>query len=603
MESLIKSKSLSVFKLVILLLIAVYLHNIFIYTGIIFYLFCDNNKKAIVFIVMMTISILINNIHYDYMRIGIVDYKKNNYYVVDKLFYKVQIYDEDINIGDILLFTNQGEYLDNLSYNKRNIQYKCDSYTKIFNFYPRLYLYERINNPYMNNSSLLNNLIYNINEYSDNYVNIGFGLASFYVLDAINKKSQKIGLISLITYSLLFVFEIKFVFILIDNLSKKRSYDLHLKSSLKILLILLTNIKLLNNYSILLTVLFFVYSCFNLSIDFSHYLIIIQSLLFGEINILYLFLFRQLKKLRIILLFLAIITIFINDMSYILNYFPVLFKTVNNQFLSIRGSISLISLFLFYYLVNKLDFPTIIKSILLCLLIINPFNNPFLHITFIDVGQGDCIMIKNPLNHRCILIDTGSKYNYHKLKTYLFKEGIYTIDKLIITHDDTDHNGNINSLLNDFSINEIVVSGKDIEYDLLFLKYYDLGRYDNDNDNSLVYSINIDNMNFLFTGDISSEIEYKLLKLYGPLDVDVLKASHHGSKTGNSDYFIANIMPKYVVISTSGQYNHPHQKVIDTLNRYDVNTYITCKDSHISFYFNSLFTYLKTGKGQFVIIK
>ena len=156
-----------------------------------------------------------------------------------------------------------------------------------------------------------------------------------------------------------------------------------------------------------------------------------------------------------------------------------------------------------------------LTSSLICL-IISPTNNPYRHITFIDVGQGDSAMIKNPFTHSCILIDTGSRFNYYKLKKFLFKEGIYKIDKLIITHDDSDHNGNIDNLLKDFEIDESVSKGRDIEYGNLLLKYYDLGVFDNDNDNSLVYSLYIDNLNFLFTGDISDIAERELMKRYSP---------------------------------------------------------------------------------------
>ena len=282
-----------------------------------------------------------------------------------------------------------------------------------------------------------------------------------------------------------------------------------------------------------------------------------------------------------------------------LNNYLSIFNILN---LSIRGQISLISLIIFLF-INNTKLHNIFKYCILICLILSPLNNPYRHITFIDVGQGDSAMIKNPLNHSCVLIDTGSKYNYYKLKKFLFKEGIYKIDKLIITHDDSDHNGNIDNLLKDFKIVEIINKGRDIEYKDLILKYYDLGIYDNDNDNSLVYSLYIDGLNFLFTGDISIEAERELLNRYSPLDIDVLKVSHHGSNTSSSEYFINMLLPEYGIISSSGQYNHPHFEVVDRLNRYMVNIYNTKDSKDISFYFTTFFKYLKTGSGEFVIIR
>ena len=63
---------------------------------------------------------------------------------------------------------------------------------------------------------------------------------------------------------------------------------------------------------------------------------------------------------------------------------------------------------------------------LLCIL--SPLNHPFLHVSFIDVGQGDATLIRDSLYSTCILIDTGSSYQYYSLKKTLFNEGIYRID-------------------------------------------------------------------------------------------------------------------------------------------------------------------------------
>jgi len=219
------------------------------------------------------------------------------------------------------------------------------------------------------------------------------------------------------------------------------------------------------------------------------------------------------------------------------------------------------------------------------------------------VGQGDSILIRYPLSGNCILIDTGSSYNYYKLRKRLFAEGIYKIDYLILSHDDSDHNGNVENLSTDFNIGSIITEGKDIEFGNIFLDYLETGTYDNDNDNSLVYYLEINNVSFLFTGDISDDVERVLIQKYGPLSVDVLKVSHHGSYTATSPYFISNILPSYAVISTSGMYNHPHYTVINTLKRYLVHYFITKESGTVSFYFSRFVDFIKTDKNEFVIIR
>ncbi|MBR4470577.1 MAG: hypothetical protein IKS54_04605 [Erysipelotrichaceae bacterium] len=129
-----------------------------------------------------------------------------------------------------------------------------------------------------------------------------------------------------------------------------------------------------------------------------------------------------------------------------------------------------------------------------------------------------------------------------------------------------------------------------------------LNEYDNDNDNSLVYYLDVKGIDFLFTGDISSEAERDLVRRYGPLNIDILKVSHHGSKTATSPFFVSSVLPKIAVISTSGMYDHPSKEVLETLNRYMVRIFSTKESSTVTVYFTGLFSFVKTGKNEFVII-
>ena len=231
-----------------------------------------------------------------------------------------------------------------------------------------------------------------------------------------------------------------------------------------------------------------------------------------------------------------------------------------------------------------------------------PINNPLKHITFIDVGQGDSILIKDGLKGYDILIDTGSIYNYSKLKKQLFNEGVYSIDYLILTHDDNDHNGSKNEIKEDFKISNIIDSPQDIRIKDLYLKNLNFSKFDNDNDNSLIYISEINNYKVLFTGDISKNVEKELINKSFLSKIDILKVSHHGSKTATSRTFLSKTLPDYAVISTNGRYGHPSNEVIKNLKLFEVNTYITKDDGNIIFYFADILDFIKTRSFNFDII-
>ena len=81
----------------------------------------------------------------------------------------------------------------------------------------------------------------------------------------------------------------------------------------------------------------------------------------------------------------------------------------------------------------------------------------------------------------------------------------------------------------------------------------------------------------LFTGDISKEVELKILKDNPYLKVDVLKVSHHGSNTSSCEEFIQSLDLEIAIISVgkNNLYNHPNQEVINVLDKYGVTIYRT----------------------------
>lgn len=229
---------------------------------------------------------------------------------------------------------------------------------------------------------------------------------------------------------------------------------------------------------------------------------------------------------------------------------------------------------------------------------------------FIDVGQGDSILIQhNGIN---MLIDAGpAKSN---LIQYLKSLKLKKIDYLIETHPHEDHIGEMSSLINKFEVSKFYapyVTTNTISFKNMIsslkrknLKIhvakpdinFDLGRdincvslapngdkYDNLNNYSCVIRLVFSNTSFLFTGDCENEGESEILNNYSDVSANVLKVGHHGSKTATSDAFLTRVNPQVAVISCgkNNDYGHPHSQTIKKLQKLKCKVYRTDIDGTI----------------------
>lgn len=196
-------------------------------------------------------------------------------------------------------------------------------------------------------------------------------------------------------------------------------------------------------------------------------------------------------------------------------------------------------------------------------------------ISFIDVGQGNSCLIHQGTTS--VMIDTGGNIYQDIAKNtlipYLKKEQIYNIDLLITTHDDYDHMGAAESLIDNFKVKRYV---KDYRYFPLQIGRLNLINYNiypslwsEENDSSLVIEFNIKNTSFLIMGDAPKKIEKEILKDNPDIDTDILLVGHHGSNTSSDLSFIKKISPKEAIISCgrNNKYGHPHQEVLSILNK------------------------------------
>lgn len=277
--------------------------------------------------------------------------------------------------------------------------------------------------------------------------------------------------------------------------------------------------------------------------------------------------------------------------------------------------------YLYVIMIIAVLFSNFFSYKLSCLLLLRPnyqFENET-EIHFIDVGQGDAIGIKFD-NGKTMLIDTGTVSHRKKLAYYLDNILLENnrIDYLVLTHIDTDHSGNMMYILENYEIGEfyrpkIYSSDEDpntintsswydkiIDYatelnismvfneagvmisegfnKLVWLSPINLEHNDDiaSNDFSPVIKLEYKNHSALFTGDISSDVEEKIIAKYANtnvLDVDVLKISHHGSASSTSDTFLNLTSPTSACISVGeNTYGHPANKLLTRILDYDNRT-------------------------------
>lgn len=254
----------------------------------------------------------------------------------------------------------------------------------------------------------------------------------------------------------------------------------------------------------------------------------------------------------------------------------------------------------------KLRLACIVGFLLLNCLIYYIPNTGF-YITFINVGQGDGILIHGD-NGTKVMVDGGSTSEKQVAKNcivpYLKAEGIGTIDYSIITHTDKDHisgimeileNNNSNRIriknlvmpdinMKDDTYNELIEKAKLKKINVLYIKKGDtlsLGKTiikciypettttaSDKNDYCTVLSVKNKTSKILLTGDISKEIEEKIKD-----DIEenytVLKVAHHGSNYSSSEKFLKKVNPKYSIISVgkNNSYGHPGNETMERLRK------------------------------------
>ena len=239
-------------------------------------------------------------------------------------------------------------------------------------------------------------------------------------------------------------------------------------------------------------------------------------------------------------------------------------------------------------------------------------------IKFIDVGQGEAILIALP--EKTMLIDAGPTGSAPKIAQVLQELGRDKIDYLVATHPDEDHIGGMADVISSTQIGTIYAPNKTnntatyrkfltaIQNNNLQITLAEAGtiidqtdsykleilwpkkdaNFPDTNDYSIIIKLTVGNKTFLFTGDAPTSA----ILDSNPGHIDVLKLSHHGSRTGTTEVLIHKLSPTYAVLSyaVDNSYGHPMQSVLNALHKHSVEVWgtgangtitITCDGTNI----------------------
>lgn len=236
-----------------------------------------------------------------------------------------------------------------------------------------------------------------------------------------------------------------------------------------------------------------------------------------------------------------------------------------------------------------------------------------LSLSFVSVGSADACYIK--CGEKNILIDTGTSLTAEKLSANLTRNGCTHLDAVILSHPDSDHIGGIPEIISNFGTDVIYMSRipndivpetneyknflNSVEENKISVVYPEIpstvsigdmsltfisptAKYSDTNDNSLTVRLQYKEITAMFCGDISKDVEEALLNSDTELKSDILKVSHHGSKTASSEEFLKAVAPEISLVSVGSSDNAlPDYSTMARINHYSASLYRTDEDGTV----------------------
>ena len=214
--------------------------------------------------------------------------------------------------------------------------------------------------------------------------------------------------------------------------------------------------------------------------------------------------------------------------------------------------------------------------------------HPLAELTFINVGQGDAILIRSPFRTGDILVDTGKPSQWNALNSFLEAKGISSPDTLVITHADKDHSGNLDAVKQQYKPRQVITEHqKEILSGIYVLHDLNEIRNDDENESSVVLYFLMNGKRILLMGDSTVHTEETIVHSDINLSADLLKLSHHGSHTGSCDLFLDTVQPGLAIVSSGAYeiYHHPSPETVEKLNARRIPYLDTKEEGDISVFF------------------
>jgi competence protein ComEC len=240
-------------------------------------------------------------------------------------------------------------------------------------------------------------------------------------------------------------------------------------------------------------------------------------------------------------------------------------------------------------------------------------------IYFLDVGQGDSILIKTA--SKSILIDGGPSSAGSVVVNYLNTYQVSRIDLMVATHPHSDHIGGLIKVLQStIPVQDIIYNGYNYTSTQTFNTWKSLAlthnltqawrgqvyavsptinftvlsptsptQFSDTNAESIVMRLQVGNTSVMLTGDAQLDTEQFLVSSGSNLSSQILKVGHHGSSTSTSQVLLSAVNASYGIISAGidNTYGHPTQQTLDTLSANNITTYGTYANGTITFSLNS----------------
>ncbi len=336
--------------------------------------------------------------------------------------------------------------------------------------------------------------------------------------------------------------------------------------------------------------------------------LLIQSICMHRMNPLQNLLYPLMQKCLGLLWLLGLLKLFVPFLPFqqACRCFDLLFGWTGNM--ALRGSVLGAGLCFYLLLLftkrHSKSFGAYALMLLLVFQITGLFH-PFAEITFINVGQGDSILIRAPLNSCNVLVDTGKPEQWSKLEAMLDAKGIRRINTLIVTHGDNDHAGNVEKVLKHVHTKQVMKEHLETAICGPFV-FHDLNTIVNEDENesSLTTYFKLNGMSIMLMGDCDRIAETEIADRYSHLHADILKLSHHGSATGSCDRFLDTVRPDLGIVSSGSYalYHHPSSEVIQRLLQRHIPWLDTKEEGDITVLCLPMVNLLVTSSGKIAII-